>query len=357
MVTGSRWSEEKAANWYAEQPFWIGCNFTPSTAVNQLEMWQAESFDAETISRELGWAAGLGMNAVRVFLHDLVWEADPDGFLARIDRFLAIASGHGIQTMLVPFDDCWFPPRAGPQPAPIPGVHNSRWAQSPGHDVVARPAEWGRLERYVKGVVDAFGRDERVCVWDLYNEPGNAFLPLASVERSAAFRGAVRGIVRHFVRASPSLALVRAAFEWARAVDPIQPLTVGLWAPNPRFTRLQLEASDIVSFHQYADAAKLEQRIRALQKHRRPILCTEWLARPLRSRVATHLPIFHEERVGCFNWGLVSGKTQTIHDGWEDPEGGPAPEYWHHDLLHPDGSPYDADEAELLRRFGAPQGR
>ena len=88
-------------------PWSFGCNFIPSTAINQLEMWQADTFDPETIDRELGWAAGIGMNLVRVYLHDLLWLDDKNGFLERMERFLEIASSHGIKAMFVFFDDCW----------------------------------------------------------------------------------------------------------------------------------------------------------------------------------------------------------------------------------------------------------
>lgn len=346
-----RWRPERAARWQAEQPWLVGCNFTPSTASNQLEMWQAETFDPETIERELGWAAGIGMNAVRVFLHDLVWEADPDGFASRIDAFLGLAWSAGIRTMLVLFDDCWFPPRAGPQPEPVSGVHNSRWVQSPGHRVLRDRSQWPRLERYVRGVVGAFGRDERVCVWDLYNEPGNAFLPLATLPWHRATPLALARAFRHFVLPSPTLPLLRASFEWARSADPIQPLTAGLWAPIPRLARFLLEASDVISFHQYASAEKLRTRIGDLARvHGRPLLCTEWMARPLGSRFETHLPIFRESEVGCFCWGLVSGRTQTIH-GWGDRPGTPEPEVWHHDVLRPDGTPFDEGEVEVIRRL------
>ena len=125
-----RWTAEKANAWYREQPWLVGCNFTPSTAINQLEMWQAETFDADTINRELGWAAELGFNTARVYLHDLVWQANADGFKQRIDRYLEIAAGHGIKTTFVLFDDCWNPdPKLGKQPDPIPGVHNSGWIE------------------------------------------------------------------------------------------------------------------------------------------------------------------------------------------------------------------------------------
>jgi len=352
-MAGSRWTEERAARWALDQPWLVGCNFTPSTASNQLEMWQPETFDSDTIARELRWASDMGMNSVRVFLHDLVWLADPDGFKSRIDTFLQLADGVGIRTMFVLFDDCWFPPQAGPQLEPVPGVHNSRWAQSPGHAVAADPSQWPRLEGYVRDIMGAFGHDERVCVWDLYNEPGNAILPFAALPPYRAIPPALIKLFRHFVLPSPTLPLLRACFDWARSVEPIQPLTVAVWAPIPRLNRLQLECSDVISFHQYMGAKQLKAKIDVLRKqYRRPILCTEWLARPVGSRVATHLPIFREEDVGCYNWGLVSGRTQTVHP-WGDRPGAPEPAVWHHDLLHPDGSAFDDREIELFKRLTA----
>src|ERR1035437_4224077 len=117
----SRWSEEAAWNWYKALPLQVGANFIPSTAINQLEMWQAETFDPATIDRELGWAAAVGMNVMRVYLHDLVWEQDAAGFCSRIDAYLAIADKHNIRTMLVLFDDCWNVEFAlGKQPDPKP---------------------------------------------------------------------------------------------------------------------------------------------------------------------------------------------------------------------------------------------
>ena len=350
----ARWSKTRAKDWYEKQPWLLGCNFIPSSAVNQLEMWQADTFDPPTIDRELGWAADLGCNSMRVFLHDLVWLHDRDGFKSRIDQYLTISSGHGIFTMFVLFDDCWFPPRAGAQPEPVPGVHNSRWAQSPGHEVARDRAQWDRLEAYVADIVGTFGADPRVCVWDVHNEPGNAFLPVASLPRGQARRQALRHFLRHFVRRSPTLPLLRQSVGWVRAADPMQPLTIGVWAPVPRLAKFQLEVSDVISFHQYDDALKLTERIDQLQAaHGRPVLCTEWMARARGSRFESHLPIFKSRHVGCYSWGLVSGKTQTIH-GWEDKPGNPEPPVWHHDILQPDGSPHDPDDTAALRRATSP---
>jgi hypothetical protein len=322
-----RWTADQANDWYRKQPWLIGCNFTPSTAINQLEMWQDATFDPATIDRELGWAADLGMNAVRVYLHDLVWQADAEGFKRRIDRFLDLAARKDIQALFVLFDDCWnTDPKLGKQPEPIPGVHNSGWMQSPGSKVVTDPGGWERLEDYVKGVLAAFAADERILMWDLYNEPGNNGL------------------------GDRSLPLLQAAFGWARAARPQQPLTAGVWYDNQALIDFQLEASDVITFHNYNDASSLAEQIHHLKALGRPVICTEYMARTRGSRFATHLPIFKQERVGCFNWGLVSGKTQTIYP-WGSPPGEPEPEVWFHDIFRRDGTPFDGAEVELIKQL------
>ncbi len=226
----------------------MGCNFIPSTAVNQLEMWQADTFDVHTIDRELGWAADIEFNSVRVFLHDLVWQAEPETFKQRIDTFLGTASRHNIRTVLVIFDDCWNDePKLGRQPAPLPGVHNSGWMQSPGSQgVLGR--NWARLERYVSDIVGAFGRDPRVLFWDLYNELGNN---------------------GHGVN---SLPLLQAAFGWARAMDPIQPLTAGIWFDQLELNEFQTSASDIITFHHYHHVTSLQEWITRLRAANRPLV-------------------------------------------------------------------------------------
>ncbi len=333
-----RWSSKQANEWYARQPWLVGCNFIPSTAINQLEMWQAESFDPATIDRELSWAANIGFNIVRTYLHDLVWKADADGFKNRIDHFLDIASGHGIRPILVIFDDCWNPdPRLGVQPAPKPGVHNSGWVQSPGLSIVNQGASaWERLERYVKEVIGTFANDERILLWDLYNEPGNSG------------------------NGEKSLPLLAAAFGWARSANPSQPLSAGLWFDNQQLNEFQLAESDVITFHNYNPPENLEQQIRDLKQHDRPLICTEWMARTRGSLVSTNLEIFAREKVGCLNWGLVSGKTNTMYQWISD--GGlssppsdsvPEPKIWFHDLFRHDGTPYDQNEIVLFQKLTA----
>ncbi|MGA2859569.1 MAG: hypothetical protein ABSE40_22090 [Candidatus Sulfotelmatobacter sp.] len=151
-----RWTEQEAARWYQQQPWLVGSNFIPKDAINELEMWQADSFDPQEIDQELGWAEGLGMNTMRVFLHDLLWQQDPEGLKKRLDQFLSIASKHHIRPLLVLFDSCWDPnPKLGPQHPPIPGVHNSGWVQSPGPAAVQDSSQYPRLQAYVLGVVGA----------------------------------------------------------------------------------------------------------------------------------------------------------------------------------------------------------
>jgi hypothetical protein len=339
MNTHSRWSIKKANEWYERQPWLIGCNFIPSNAINQLEMWQAETFDPATIDCELSWATSIGFNTVRTYLHDLAWEADPGGFKQRIAAFLEIASRHRIRPILVFFDDCWNSnPRIGSQPTPRPGIHNSGWVQSPGREMVQRgPSAWGKLEQYVRDILCAFADDERILLWDLYNEPGNSS------------------------NGEKSLPLLTSVFEWARAVDPCQPLSAGLWFDNKQLNDFQLAASDIITFHNYWPADNLQAQIAELKLHGRPILCTEWMARTCGSLVNTNLPVFARERVGCLNWGLVAGKTNTIYP-WQDLPGHALPgtwqsdqpiqpELWFHDLFRADGTPFDQTEIDLFKQY------
>jgi hypothetical protein len=322
-----RWSQEKANSWYAQLPWLVGCNFIPSTAINQLEMWQEDTFDSETIEKELGWAAGIGFNTVRVYLHDLAWEADAEGFKRRIDRFLEIAARNGIKPLFVIFDDCWnADPEIGPQPEPVPSVHNSGWLQSPGLAIVNNPECWERLGRYVVDVVGAFAQDDRILMWDLYNEPGNSG------------------------NGAKSLPLVKQVFEWAGHTDPSQPLTAGVWAAFPELDDFQVAASDVITFHNYEPADHVSQQIAELGQDGRPLICTEWMARSRGSLVETNLPIFQQENVSCINWGLVAGKTNTIWP-WGTEEGAPEPDLWFHDLFRRDGTPYSEKEIALFKKL------
>nr|CAA9228918.1 GH5_13 / GH5 [uncultured Armatimonadetes bacterium] len=331
-----RWTTQQARDWYDARPWFCGFNYVTSTAVNSTDMWQADTFDLPVIERELTWAGQIGFNTCRVFLQYLVWEADPRGFLDRLDGFLDVADRNGLSTLVILFDDCAFAgkqPYPGPQDEAVPGVHNSGWTPSPGHERADDAAAWPRLEAYAASVVGRFAQDKRVLGWDLYNEPGNGD------------------------RGDKSLPLLNAAFAWARAAGPTQPLTTGVWAETlPNVNAAILEHSDVISFHDYNALTDTETLVARLREHGRPVLCTEWMRRTFGSHFDTHLPFFRRENIGCWFWGLVNGRTQT-HFPWGSPRGATEPSVWFHDLLRSDGTPHQEAEVALIREHIGQAGR
>ena len=341
------WTVEQANDWYQEQDWLVGCNFSPSTAINQLEMWQEDTFDPETNDRELGWAEDLGFNTARVYLHDLLWEQDSTGFLERMDQFLEISDSHGIKIMFVLFDGVWHPyPQLGKQPEPTPHVHNSGWVQSPGLEVLQDSTQDPRLERYVKGVIRHFAEDDRVLIWDIFNEPDN---PNVSAY----------GDIESKDKAELALRLLKKSFEWAREASPSQPITSGVWrgdysdpknlAPMDSF---MLYNSDINSFHQYEGPEKFTEVMNHLKQYERPLLCTEYMARGNESTFEDILPIMKENNIGAYNWGFVAGKSQTIYpwDSWNKTYTA-EPELWFHDIFRTDGTPYSQAEVDLIKQL------
>jgi hypothetical protein len=302
-------------------------------------MWMGDTFDVETIERELGFAQELGMNAMRVYLHDLVWTHDRDGFFSRMRRYLDVAAGRGMDTLFVIFDDCWLPdPVYGPQKSPEPCRHNPGWVQSPGRSIVRDPGRWGPLETYLTDVLTTFGDDVRICGWDLYNEPGNGHTGEADTQEDSSERFC--------------LPLLTNVFDWARAVDPSQPLTVGFWRAELKgISELSLSRSDIISFHCYLAPEGLIKDIARIEAaaEDRPILCTEYMARTMGSTFYTALPLLRAHDIGAINWGLVAGKSQTIYPWhWDESKG--EPELHFHDVFRPDGSMLYPPEADAIRR-------
>ena len=345
-ATPGRWSEGRAAQWYSAQPWLVGSNYVPAIAINELEMWQAETFDPATIEKELALAEGLGMNTMRVFLHDLLWQQDAAGYRARIDQFLAIAARHRIKPLLVLFDSVWDPnPKLGPQRAPTPGVHNSGWLQSPGAKALQDPAEHPRLRTYVMGVAGAFGKDPRVLGWDIWNEPDNT-------------NDSSYGKQEPPNKVDLVLALLPQVFAWVREAGVEQPLTSGVWrgdwtadAKLTPMERIQLDQSDVISFHSYDDGQTFEKRIHSLKRYQRPILCTEYMARGNGSTFQGSLPIAKKYNVAAYNWGFVAGKTQTHlpWDSWQKPYVDREPAVWFHEIFRQDGTPYRQDEVDLIK--------
>jgi hypothetical protein len=291
-----------------------GANYLPSTSVNPTQMWSA--FDTATIDRELGYAASMGLNSVRVFIQYVVYENDPNGLIERFDAFLGLAHRHGLSVLPVLFDDCWLPePFLGDQaPEPRPGQHNPYWQSSPGRRRMAldhRPA----LRRYVSHALETFRRDSRVLAWDLYNEPS--------------------------IR-DESIALLRDVFAWARDVGPAQPLTA-CW----HGTLL----SDITSIHFYLSPTRQPDEatrlIESATSFGRPVLATEALGRPNNGELDEILPFFHEHGIGWFLWELMIGPDQTRYQ-WPGSPSAPV-EVAFQGLLYPDGKPYRQSELELIR--------
>ena len=324
-----RWTAEKAKTWYATHKWLNGANFIPSTAINQLEMWQADTFDPKTIDRELGYAENIGFNTMRVFLHSLAYKQDPAGFKKRVNEFLTIADKHHIKPLFVFFDDCWLKePKIGKQPEPKTGVHNSGWVQDPGDPTSYTPANFPELEKYVKDVLTTFGKDNRILLWDLYNEPGNSG------------------------KGNKTLPLLKNIFAWARQANPSQPVSSGIWNWNlEELNQFQMANSDVITYHDYTPEPEHRKTVQFLKMWDRPVICTEYMARTRNSRIETVMPMLKKENVAAINWGFVSGKTNTIY-AWDTPvPDGSEPKEWFHDLFRKDGTPYKPDEIALIKKL------
>ena len=322
------WTTQQANDWLAKTGWLVGFNYLPATAVNSTEMWQAETFDTETMQRELALAARHGYNTCRVFLPFIVWHTQNDAFMRNLDEFLCIADANHISVMPILFDDCAFAgkePYAGAQDAPVMGVHNSGWTPSPGSAIADNPHMEAQLAAYVLQIVGTYANDPRVVVWDIYNEVGGN-------DRKEA-----------------GLPLLRKAFHWAREVKPSQPLTACVWA-YADYDTIAAELSDVVSFHEYSALAETEKRLAALRQYNRPLLCTEWLHRPNGNTFESHLPFFRRENIGAYHWGLVQGRTQT-HLNWDTMGGtpNPNPDLWQHDVFRANHAPYHAEELAILQ--------
>ena len=336
-----RWSTEKAEKWAEDKGWIVGCDYVTATAINQIEMWQEESFDPQTIDRELALAESLGFNTVRVFFSNLVYTADPKGFKKRFSLFLDICDRHGIRVLPTFWTNggkC-VNPHLGKQPEAIKGDHNSQWVMTPGAEYVNNPSKWDELEKMVKDIVRTYRNDGRILMWCLYNEPENLR----------------RGV-------KTSVPLMEATFRWARSCKPSQPLTAPVWRevgvkgtslPEATFA---LENSDVISFHCYSNGKILEKMILSFKPYGRPMVCTEYMRRPI-STFEEAMPIFKKYNVGAINFGLTAGKcnfnypwNKVDKDGksipWES-----EPEVWFHDIFRIDGTPWNAEEVRFIRKM------
>jgi hypothetical protein len=343
------WTKQQAHAWYERQPWLVGANYNNASAINQFEMWQAETWNPQEIDRELALAQSIGMNTMRVYLHNMLWENDAEGLKRRMNEFLVIAQRRGIKPMFVLFDSCWDPnPVAGPQRPPIPGVHNSGWVQAPGVARLADRSQYGKLEGYVKDVVGHFRNDQRILAWDVWNEPNNP--GGGNYPNTPEKKRLVAG-------------LLEKTFDWAQSVDPSQPLTSGLWIGEnwdkfdtlDEVERIQVTRSDVNSFHDYNWPEQWERRARQMLSYGRPVLCTEYMARGNGSTFDGSLPLGKKYNIAMINWGFVDGKSQTRlpWDSWKKPYTMEEPTIWFHEVFRADGKPYRQAEVDLIRRLAS----
>lgn len=326
-----RWSAEQARQWYEQQPWVCGFNYIPGNAINYTAMWDKTSFSPEVIDKELALAEKTGFNTVRVVLQYLVWKDDPAYFKETFSKFLAICDKHHIKVMPTFFDDCVFgeetDPVLGAQREPREGWYAWAWSPSPGHSRVTDPSTYPMLGKYVKDMLHTFQDDDRVLLWDLYNEPTNGGL------------------------GEKSLPLVEKVFQWAAEANPSQPVTIAYWNDYEPLNKLIFANADIITFHNYDGKEKLKESVAYLKKQGRPLICTEWLNRPRQSTVEAILPIFYQEKIGAIHWGLVNGKTQTHLPWGHRPEDLPYKGVWQHDLYHADFTPYAPKELALFKQY------
>lgn len=331
-----KWSGEAINKWWELQRWPVGANFVTTSAVNDIEMWMNDTFNPDLVRKELGIAKAVGLNSVRVFLSYIVWREERELFEKNFELFLQMAFEAGLTVMPILFDDCAFDfgsePEYGAQPDPVPGVHNSRWVPSPGFAIQDDPAQLEACKDYVDAVVGKHSKDPRILLWDIYNEPGNT------------------------ARYEKCLPLLERAFRWARENDPIQPLTAAPHDFSGRSAAVNdfcFEQSDIISVHVYSDLEGTKKIVESAKQHGRPVLVSEWMHRPNGSTIEAILPYFQQEKVGCWQWGIIKGRTQT-NLNWQTMNGGTPeqePALWQHDILHSDGTPYRNEEIELIKRL------
>jgi hypothetical protein len=291
-------------------------------------------FNEQVIQQELGWAQNVvGLNTLRLFLSITQYQQDREQFYKKFERFLEIAASKGMSVMPVTSaTGLRDPDKPASQKVEEPEFEFKPSVIFGGFRSAARGVRWDdgwpRLKPVIKDFIQTFiGRyanDKRIILWDLCNEPPTAQRPL-----------------------------VEYLFQWAREVNPSQPLSV-CWNAH--------DLSDVITFHTYmrpglsspqGAPARVDflTELEWARAWKRPILCTEWLARPFGSTVENTLPFFSRYSIGWYSFGLVAGGPAQYQYPWNWPVGSPTPKEWFHCLLYPDGSPYRAEEILAIRDF------
>lgn len=349
-----KWSKEKAWEWYNARPWLRGCNFMSSDCCNRIDQWQEYDFDKrlETTDKELELLKKTGFNSIRIILEFIVWKKEHDGFMERFEKYLETADKHGITCMVVFGNDC-MPPKEELMARMQLGEQHVDWGYHGGRKI----SQHGQFEgcgysllddpelaeehyEWVREIVTKYKNDERIVMWDIFNEPGNS------------------------KRGNLSFPHMKKFFEIIREINPVQPITTAIWSvinsidKLPEIEKWALDNSDIVSYHNYSPYADNIQIIAELKKLGRPIINSEWLARPVHNTIEEMFPLFYLEKIGCYNWGFVAGKYQTYepYNGtWDVYKNNPSMDFdftkWYHDLYRPSLNPYNPRETELIKRF------
>jgi hypothetical protein len=341
-----QWSPSAAADWYARLPWLIGANYLQSNTVNQIEMWQNDTFDGDRIDMELGWAESLGINTLRVSLHQMLWDHDAGALKSRMGKLLTLADKHKMKVIFVLFDSFGDPyPELGRQRQAKQGVRDSVWAQSPGAKGLIDAQATEKALAYAEELVAWFSIDKRILAWDVWNEPDFVNTGVYAISEPPNKIDLVRKLL-------PKI------FQYARAGSPTQPLTSGLykgdWSSPSTLSpieKIQIELSDFISFQNYEGPQEFEKRVQWLKAFGRPVMCTGFLARNQGSSVETILPIALKYDVGALVGDLVQGKTMRYlpWDSWQTPYVGREPPVWSQDLFLSTGPLYKKQDADIIR--------
>ena len=353
----TRWTKEQIWEWYDARPWFRGCNYMSADCANRIDQWQSLGWEERfaTTEEELRLMQETGFNTVRLIIEYVVWKEEHDFFLEHFDRYLSLCAKYGISCMITLANDC-MPPKTELWKKPYIGEQTYDWGYHGGkkhsqHSTMhTGPAPHFYLDdddtredyfKMVREIVTLHKDDTRICVWDVYNEPGNSR------------------------RKDVTLPNIKKLFEIVRECDPSQPLTAGVFhikgdenEPLEPSEQFAIENSDIISYHFYRDYNEHVRIIKRLKKEGRPMMNTEWLGRCLGNDVFSLFPLFYLEKIGCYNWGFVAGKYQT-YEPWEGTwqrwangtEGEVDFTKWFHDLYRPNHRPYDPKEIALIKHF------
>lgn len=352
-----KWSKEKIWEWYNSKPWIRGCNYMSADCANRIDQWQQYKFEErfETTKKELALMSKLGYNSIRIIPEFFVWKEEHDGFMERFERYIELANQNGISCMVVLGNDCCPPKEEALERLHLGeqhvdwGYHGGRKVSQhgkfdgAGYSILDEPKSAEKYYEFVREIVEKYKNDERIIIWDVFNEPGNS------------------------KRDSMSLLHMKKFLEIIRNIDPIQPLTIAIWSQLTNFEKLReiekfgLENSDIISYHNYGSYENNIRELKLLKKYDRPIINTEWLNRCGGNTIEELFPLFYLEKVGCYNWGFVAGKYQTYEPWngiWNSYEENPDSiinnfdfTKWFHDIYRPSHNPYNPKETELIKRF------